>query len=461
MTNKKRKVSVVIDSNPYDFATTDLFAIGKRKNNPKRDFLFISKLLGKHLPVNPDIVKATGYVLAGLITNHPSSVLIDFLKKKRYLSTKQKEIVKEELNKAYDTKSQNVLVIGFCETATALGYSVAMALKNSSYISTTREVIDTLVVSNDMNKKDSYHKVSIKNVINFEEEHSHATSHHMYSSENGIKKLQDIDEIILVDDEITTGNTALNIIHEFNKKFPHIKKYTVLSILNWMDSEFKKRTIETQKNKLNIEISFESLVEGHFKEIEDDYIENPNYNDIIANDYESIKELPLTNENIGYGIERLNILESAISQSGVQFYKNTGRFDILDHKTIEENDKLIEVNTSKIINAITKKIGKNQLQQLKNILVVGDGENIYIPSKVASVISDTLNINVDYKSTTRSPVAIDNDFINDQYRYINKTNTELYLYNKKMAEDIYDLIIFIPEIKTNYTLSQKCLNLCL
>ncbi|MFQ7118904.1 MAG: phosphoribosyltransferase domain-containing protein [Intestinibacter sp.] len=44
----------------------------------------------------------------------------------------------------------------------------------------------------------------------FLEEHSHATNHNLYYED--LKYLKDKEEIILVDDEITTGNTCINLI---------------------------------------------------------------------------------------------------------------------------------------------------------------------------------------------------------------------------------------------------------
>ena len=48
----------IIRKNNYNFSEEQLFVVGKRDNNKKRSFLFISKLLGKHLAVKPEVVKA-------------------------------------------------------------------------------------------------------------------------------------------------------------------------------------------------------------------------------------------------------------------------------------------------------------------------------------------------------------------------------------------------------------------
>lgn len=99
----------------------------------------------------------------------------------------------------------NSLVIGFAETATALGCSVAVHL-HSDFITTTREVF-----SGDF--------------LYFSEEHSHAP-------EQKILKIpfENYDHIIIVDDEITTGKTISNLISVISEKFPGIK-FSVLTLV--------------------------------------------------------------------------------------------------------------------------------------------------------------------------------------------------------------------------------------
>lgn len=63
--------------------------------------------------------------------------------------------------------TEETLFIGFAETATALGHAVFNAFhSNAMYIHTTREVLP-----------------DFEPFITFEEEHSHATSHRIYTEE--------------------------------------------------------------------------------------------------------------------------------------------------------------------------------------------------------------------------------------------------------------------------------------
>ena len=61
----KLKIDLTIKENPYSVNPDSLFRVGARIN-PKRSFLFISKIIGKHLRINPDTMFAAGKLL-GLI----------------------------------------------------------------------------------------------------------------------------------------------------------------------------------------------------------------------------------------------------------------------------------------------------------------------------------------------------------------------------------------------------------
>ena len=107
----------------------------------------------------------------------------------------------KDIVKVYEKKQDYLksgVVISFAETGTALGHSVFNYI-NSDYefIHTTRE------------------KVKNKESLHFLEEHSHATNHNLYYED--LKYLKDKEEIILVDDEITTGNTCINLIKKINE----------------------------------------------------------------------------------------------------------------------------------------------------------------------------------------------------------------------------------------------------
>ena len=380
-------MKINIRENVYDLNLDDLVSIGYRDNNSKRNFLFISKVLGKHIEVKPDICKVTGFLLASTIlgVTKETRMLINYIK------DNNKEInVNEVMNLAYRT-NEKLVVLGFAETATGLGMAVASAIENSYYITTTREDIK-----------------GIKSFLKFEEEHSHATTHKCFPED--IYKLREADRIILVDDEITTGKSMLNIIKEL-KKTTGVRKYEILTILDWRNLENRNLYKDfIRKNKVEIEVR--ALISGDI-EIED--------NNVYCNENESLLSEKMNANS-------LNIL----SRKG-QYLKFTGRFGVYF-----DDIKKLEEECIRAANKIQEIIGYN-----KKILVLGHGENIYIPSRIASYLKG----DVYFKSTTRSPIYCSNEkgyLINEKSVFYHN-GVKYYFYNKSTIEEIYDKVILITE----------------
>lgn len=166
----------------------NLVRIAKRENNKKRNYLVVNRLQGKHIPVKPhealDMFKALAAPL-----------------KKQYTG-------------------ERLLLIGFAETATAIGAAVALEL-GASYMQTTREQIPDV------------------NYLYFSEEHSHATEQKLVKNDID-SVIKNIDRIIFIEDEVTTGKTILNIIHILETLYPDTIHFSVASILNGMDKEALK-----------------------------------------------------------------------------------------------------------------------------------------------------------------------------------------------------------------------------
>lgn len=390
-------MKINIRENVYDLNLDDLVSIGYRDNNSKRNFLFISKVLGKHIEVKPDICKVTGFLLASTIlgVTKETSMLINYIK------DKNKGInVNEAMNLAYRT-NEKLVVLGFAETATGLGMAVASAIENSYYITTTREDIK-----------------GIKSFLSFEEEHSHATTHKCFPED--IYKLREADRIILVDDEITTGKSMLNIIKEL-KKTTGVKKYEILTILDWRNIEYRNLYKDfIRKNKVEIEVR--ALISGDI-EIED--------NNVYCNENESLLSQKMN-------VNSLNIL----SRKG-QYLKLTGRFGVYF-----DDIKKLEEECIRAANKIQEIIGDN-----KKILVLGHGENIYIPSRIASYLKG----DVYFKSTTRSPIYCSNEkgyLINEKSVFYHN-GVKYYFYNKSRIEEVYDKVILITEDDLNIKLTNN------
>ena len=183
----------------YTYPEQDLLRLAKRVNNPKRSYLLVNPLQGKHIPAAPD--KA-----------------IDMMR-----------ALGRAVNKMQTGKA---LIIGFAETATAIGAVAATELgQDCIYLQTTREADE-----------------SVGRWIRFSEEHSHATEQKL-CGDNLEEYISICDYILLVDDEISTGNTILNIVSAIRKNFPAAvnKDFVTASIINRVDnsalSEFYRRKI--------------------------------------------------------------------------------------------------------------------------------------------------------------------------------------------------------------------------
>lgn len=161
-----------------------------RSNNPKRDFLFVNRKQCKHIPCSAREMIAMCNTLADMIKNHLSP-------------------------------DWRIAVVAFAETATAVGNFVADILPgNLSVFQTTRETLDDCEI-----------------LIEFREEHSHAVQQWIYGNR---KAFAEFDYILIVDDEITTGNTALNFIEGLNREGTN-PRFGIASICNWQsDGEHKK-----------------------------------------------------------------------------------------------------------------------------------------------------------------------------------------------------------------------------
>lgn len=174
-----------------NFSVDEVLTLAKRFNNTRRNYLLVNPLQAKHLPTRPsaalEMMDALGLKVA---KNFPDARL----------------------------------VIGFAETATAVGAVVAKNLSDDCfYLQTTRENYDGTFVE-------------------FLEEHSHAPEQKIFA-ENFSELIAATDEIIFVDDEFSTGKTLLNIVRQLKKIFPALadKKICAASIINRISAENLKK----------------------------------------------------------------------------------------------------------------------------------------------------------------------------------------------------------------------------
>ncbi|WHY65421.1 phosphoribosyltransferase family protein [Neobacillus sp. SuZ13] len=355
------ETEIEVTENPYELSIQELFTMAARINK-KRSFLFVSKVLGKHLPINPH----KGLLTAALL----GARYLEMVQGIKYVETEKllTSFYREELYKSKAFVPEHVcpVVIGFAETATALGHAFFDCFQNAEYFHTTREEIKQL-----------------RPEITFEEEHSHATSHRCYVP---LEMIQNGREIILVDDELTTGKTALNIIESIHSKFPR-QVYTIVSILDWRSEQDRKRFQQVQQ-ELDIKINVVSLITGtvQVKQIRELVNHSPinEREDYAKASIEWIDLSPFFS-NTTFSVD------NPMNQSA--FIYETGRFGL---SSPDNNNLHHKASLAAVI--------LNQKRSGHKTLCLGTGEFMYLPMKLASLMGS----GIFYQSTTRSPIFTKN-----------------------------------------------------
>lgn len=358
------KIKLNIDDNKFNISPEELFLMAARKNK-KRSFLFVSNVLGKHIPVDPKLSILVGKLLGNEymkkvfeMKSASTSDIVEVLNKRKDIN----EIYENTFNETFDLP-EKTLFIGFAETATALAHSVFSSFKsNAYYIHTTREEI-----------------LDYESPIKFEEEHSHATAHNLYPIDFDI--IDSDSPIVFIDDEITTGKTTLNIIEAIHKKYPR-KNYTIISILDWRKEE-DKLLFKEMENRLNVTIETISLLTGNI-EIQEDRLSNLEIN----NKVENINSKDPNIETVYLDLNSESFMRK--TKKFEPYFEYSGRFGM-------------DCTDNKILNEELKQKGhflKTNIRKGKNTLCMGTGEFMYIPMVLSTYLGD----GVKYQSTTRSPI---------------------------------------------------------
>ena len=189
--------TLVIKPHIGDCSPDSLFEIAERRN-PKRAFLFVSKVLGRHIPVTPRV-----------------------------------------MNKAYRDLAQQiprdlpgpVLFIGMAETAVGLAAGV-----HREYCLTRNDAV--LITS-------TRHPVDGKLMCDFIEAHSHATDHLIFWPTDA--ELAAMTEyarsIVLIDDEATTGNTFANLLAELPKAgLSKLERVCTVTLTDWSSNALARKS---------------------------------------------------------------------------------------------------------------------------------------------------------------------------------------------------------------------------
>lgn len=163
------------------------------RENPRRAFLFVSKVLGRHWPCRPREIRRSCRLLAA------------------------------ELAANLAAGAGPVVVIGMAETATGLGHGVFDGLagpagrSDALYMHTTR------------------HRLERKEILRIEETHSHSVEHSLYEpAGEGRDLFFAARSLVLVDDEISTGRTLAALGRACIDLNPGIEQVFLAALVSWL-----------------------------------------------------------------------------------------------------------------------------------------------------------------------------------------------------------------------------------
>jgi hypothetical protein len=224
---KSGTFNLIIDYlNPAYDDIEDLITFASRENK-KRGFFFVSKILGKHIPVKPSKMRQSYDLIAADVGHHDG----------------------------------NMVVVGMSEAAVGLGGGVADSLWRKD---TDKKVIFHHTTRHELKGQEIW--------FNVNESHSHAKSHLIYKPAPILKmEMKSAKSLVLVDDEITTGKTLFQLACGYLTKLASVETLYLASLISWMTDEMELIFRQELKaycddaNRDMPELIFVSLAKGSFE----------------------------------------------------------------------------------------------------------------------------------------------------------------------------------------------------
>ncbi|SNT17022.1 phosphoribosyltransferase [Rhodococcoides kyotonense] len=307
-----------------DWTVEQLVQPGLRRN-PRRAHLLVSEVLGKHIPVDPEVVTAAADRLGTLVLDAVGG--------------------------------SDVVVLGFAETATGLGHGVAARLDAYCYLHSTRRDVPGIEVYGE-----------------FQEGHSHATDHRLLPTSSSVMDVPL--PLVLVDDEISTGKTALEAIRSVHAVTPR-QHYVVASLVDMRSSEHYAES-DSVAAELGVVIDSVSLAQGSVQ-----------LSDNLVDDVVALPEPAFNPVAAEAGtVTRVDVEWPAAVPDG-------GRHGFLSFDTPAFEDAVTDVAAR--VNAA--------LPDGAPIVVLGHEELMYLPLRLASILRAGGHPAL-FQTTTRSPAYV-------------------------------------------------------
>ncbi|MFA1547338.1 phosphoribosyltransferase family protein [Actinomadura chokoriensis] len=352
------------------------------RRNPRRAHLLVSAVLGKHVPTDPRLVYGSGLLLGELVRarlrgeapSHPGSLLSDALDGVPGAPVGLRDFMRAP------RVPVDAIVLGYAETATALGHSVADALGGAYYLHSTRRPVP---------KFEAYG--------GFEEEHSHATSHLLLPDDPSMLD-RDV-PVVLVDDELSTGRTVLNTIAALHAVRP--RRHYILAALVDLRGSADRARMDDLADRLGTRIDAVALAGGH--------VELPE--GILEAGQELVAGLsggsPDTGRAPSSEESRASPPQAGPSRAGLSRARLEWPAGLPDggrHGFLPEHRRRLEKDLARMADVLAAGLG-----DVSRVLVLGFEELMYAPLRLAEALADALpDVDVRYSTTTRSPVlAVD------------------------------------------------------
>lgn len=182
------------------------------RDNPNRAHLLVNPLLAKHVPVPPSDPVGVADALARQVRPGMTSA--------------------------------DPLVIGFAETATGLGWFFARALAAALGVGAVDYIHSTRQTGTPGGPVDQ---------IEFNEAHSHATNHRIQPAKQDF--LRNRREIVLVDDEVTSGAMALELAYKLSDVNPGCR-FTLACLV---DGRPESNNLAERASSLGLDLTIASL----------------------------------------------------------------------------------------------------------------------------------------------------------------------------------------------------------
>ncbi|MFF2101541.1 phosphoribosyltransferase [Streptomyces sp. NPDC058202] len=303
------------------------------RRNPKRAHLLVSNVLGKHVPQSPSVVHGQGVALGRRVRD--------------LLGTKE---------------AREAVVLGYAETATGLGHSVADGVGVAPYLHSTRRPV-----------------AGVARAGGFEEAHSHATSHLLLPEHPDL--LAGPGPLILVDDEFSTGNTVLNTIRDLHERYPR-ERYVVVALVD-MRSEADLARFERFAAEIGARVDLIAAASGTVR-LPEGVLEKGQA--LVAEHEREAPDAPATG-----GPGRAVRVELGWPRG----LPDGGRHGFTPGQRIRLDGALP---------AMAARLAEALPDDARRVLVLGFEELMYAPLRLARELEQVVSAEVRFSTTTRSPV---------------------------------------------------------